>query len=114
MSNPYDSAEFEKKYTYPGRDLGAFWSEEKTVFRVWAPTAREVSLLFYREGSGGEPLARQRMHPDVCGTWFAQRYGNLNGLYYTYLVTVDGQTREACDPYARAVGVNGHRAMVLD
>ena len=114
MSNPYDSAEFEKKYTYPGRDLGAFWSEEKTVFRVWAPTAREVSLLFYREGSGGEPLARQRMHPDVNGTWFAQRYGNLNGLYYTYLVTVDGQTREACDPYARAVGVNGQRAMVLD
>ena len=114
MSNPYDSAEFEKKYTYPGRDLGAFWSEEKTVFRVWAPTAREVSLLFYREGSGGEPLARQRMHPDVNGTWSAQRYGNLNGLYYTYLVTVDGQTREACDPYARAVGVNGQRAMVLD
>lgn len=114
MSNPYDSAEFEKKYTYPGRDLGAFWSEEKTVFRVWAPTARAVSLLIYREGSGGEPLARQRMHPDVNGTWFAQRYGNLNGLYYTYLVTVDGQTREACDPYARAVGVNGQRAMVLD
>lgn len=114
MSNPYDSAEFEKKYTYPGRDLGAFWSEEKTVFRVWAPTAQEVSLLLYREGSGGEPLARQRMHPDVCGTWFAQRYGNLNGLYYTCLVTVDGQTREACDPYARAVGVNGQRAMVLD
>lgn len=114
MSNPYDSAEFEKKYTYPGRDLGAFWSEEKTVFRVWAPTARAVSLLIYREGSGGEPLARQRMHPAVNGTWFAQRYGNLNGLYYTYLVTVDGQTREACDPYARAVGVNGQRAMVLD
>ena len=114
MSNPYDSAEFEKKYTYPGRDLGAFWSEEKTVFRVWAPTARAVSLLIYREGSGGVPLARQRMHPDVNGTWFAQRYGNLNGLYYTYLVTVDGQTREACDPYARAVGVNGQRAMVLD
>lgn len=114
MANPYDSPAFEENYTYPGRDLGAFWSEEKTVFRVWAPTAQAVSILFYREGTGGEPLTRQRMHPDLGGTWSARRVGNLNGLYYTYLVTVDGQTREACDPYARAVGVNGQRAMVLD
>ena len=114
MSYPYDTLEFEENYTYPGRDLGAFWSESKTVFRVWAPTAQEVSLLLYREGRGGEPLARQQMHPDVKGTWVAQRVGNLKGLYYTYLVTVDGVAREACDPYARAVGVNGERAMVLD
>ena len=114
MSYPYDTAEFEEQYTYPGRDLGAFWSPEKTVFRVWSPTAQEVSLLLYREGRGGEPLARQQMHSDAKGTWVAQRVGNLKGLYYTYLVTVDGVAREACDPYARAVGVNGERAMVLD
>ena len=114
MSYPYDTAEFEEQYTYPGRDLGAFWSPEKTVFRVWAPTAQEVSLLLYREGRGGEPLARQQMHSDAKGTWVAQRVGNLKGLYYTYLVTVDGVAREACDPYARALGVNGERAMVLD
>ncbi len=114
MSYPYDTLEFEENYTYTGRDLGCFWSESKTVFRVWAPTAQEVALLLYREGRGGEPLARQQMHPDVKGTWVAQRVGNLKGLYYTYLVTVDGQPKEACDPYARAVGVNGERAMVLD
>lgn len=114
MSYPYDTLEFEENYTYPGRDLGAFWSESKTVFRVWAPTAQDVALLLYREGRGGEPLARQQLHPDVEGTWIAQRVGNLKGLYYTYLVTVDGVTREACDPYARAVGVNGERAMVED
>ena len=114
MSYPYDTLEFEENYTYPGRDLGAFWSESKTVFRVWAPTAQDVALLLYREGRGGEPLARQQLHPDVKGTWTAQRVGNLKGLYYTYLVTVDGVAREACDPYARAVGVNGERAMVVD
>ena len=114
MPNPYDTAEFEARFTYPGRDLGSFWTEEKTVFRVWAPTAQEVSILLYRDGSGGAPIARQRMHPGENGTWQAQRYGNLSGLYYTYLVTVDGKTTEACDPYARAVGVNGQRAMILD
>ena len=114
MSNAYDSAEFEAQFTYPGRDLGAFWSPEKTVFRVWAPTAQEVSLLLYREGTGGMPLAQQRMHPDASGTWQAQRVGDLHGIYYTYLVNVDAQTREACDPYARAVGVNTQRSMVLN
>ena len=114
MSYPYDTTEFEEAYTYTGRDLGAFWSGKKTVFRVWAPTAQEVTLLLYRQGQGGEPLARQRMYPDASGTWTAQRLGDLKGLFYTYLVSVDGIDREACDPYARAVGVNGERAMVID
>ena len=114
MPSFYDTKEFDRSFTYPGHDLGARWTESQTDFRVWAPTAREVTLLLYREGQGGEPLARQPMHPDKKGTWTARRMGNLKGLYYTYLVNVDGQTREACDPYAKAVGVNGQRAMVID
>ena len=114
MLSLYDTVEFETAYTYPGHDLGAFWTESQTVFRVWAPTAREVTLLLYRAGQGGEPLARQRLHPEKNGVWSARRVGNLKGLYYTFLVNLDGQFKEACDPYARAVGVNGQRAMVID
>lgn len=54
------------------------------------------------------------MTQSTQGTWAAEVEGNLNGIYYTYLVLVEGQMRECCDPYARAVGVNGERAMVLD
>ena len=104
MRNLYDTEEFENTYTYLGHDLGAFWTESQTVFRLWAPTAREVTLLLYRDGLGGEPLASQQLHPEKNGTWIARRMGNLKGLYYTYLVNVDGQTKEACDPYAKAVG----------
>ena len=114
MRNLYDTEEFENAYTYLGHDLGAFWTESQTVFRLWAPTAREVTLLLYRDGLGGEPLASQQLHPEKNGTWIARRIGNLKGLYYTYLVNVDGQAKEACDPYAKAVGVNGQRAMVID
>lgn len=114
MRNLYDTEEFENAYTYLGHDLGAFWTESQTVFRLWAPTAREVTLLLYRDGLGGEPLASQQLHPEKNGTWIARRMGNLKGLYYTYLVNVDGQAKEACDPYAKAVGVNGQRAMVID
>jgi len=35
-------------------------------------------------------------------------------VYYTYRITIDGDRIEACDPYARAVGINGSRAMVID
>ena len=114
MRNLYDTEEFENAYTYWGHDLGAFWTESQTVFRLWAPTALEVTLLLYRDGLGGEPLASQQLHPEKNGTWIARRMGNLKGLYYTYLVNVDGQAKEACDPYAKAVGVNGQRAMVID
>ena len=114
MRNLYDTEEFENTNTYLGHDLGAFWTESQTVFRLWAPTAREVTLLLYRDGLGGEPLASQQLHPEKNGTWIARRMGNLKGLYYTYLVNVDGQAKETCDPYAKAVGVNGQRAMVID
>ena len=114
MRNLYDTEEFENTNTYLGHDLGAFWTESQTVFRLWAPTAREVTLLLYRDGLRGEPLTSQQLHPEKNGTWIARRMGNLKGLYYTYLVNVDGQAKEACDPYAKAVGVNGQRAMVID
>jgi pullulanase len=54
------------------------------------------------------------MRPDVCGTWLAEKEGDISGVYYTYLVTREGKTVEVCDPYARTTGVNGKRAMVLD
>jgi len=116
MHDLYSSQAFEEKYTYHGSDLGAHWSPSKTVFRLWAPTAQEVSVNLYRGGTHGQDdlLCQLRMYPDQKGTWVAERMGNLNGIYYTYQVLVDGQLREACDPYARTTGVNGQRAMILN
>lgn len=116
MNRYYSSPEFEAKNTYPGQDLGAVWTREQTRFRLWAPTATAVSLCLYAGGTPGQPdlLARHPMTPDVNGTWVLSLPGDLNGVYYTYAVTVDGQETDACDPYARTTGVNGRRAMVLD
>ena len=116
MYDLYSSHTFEEKYTYTGNDLGAVWSEIKTVFRVWAPTAEEVTVNLYRSGTTGadDLIAQLHMYPDRNGTWIAERFGDLNGIYYTYLVMVDGHICEACDPYARTTGVNGKRAMILN
>ena len=112
----YSSTEFESKYTYTGTDLGAVWTREKTAFRVWAPTASAVRVNLYRTGDAqvNDLLESLSMNADVNGTWFIEKSGDLNGIYYTYSVTVAGNTTEACDPYARATGVNGNRAMVID
>ena len=116
MHEFYSSPVFEEKYTYPGSDLGAVWSREKTCFRLWAPTAVSASVQLYKTGNpeNGDLLEVIPMTAGVNGTWTAEKKGDLSGIYYTFLVDVAGQIIEACDPYARTTGINGHRAMVLD
>ena len=116
MFDLYSSAEFESSYTYHESDLGAHWSKQKTVFRLWAPTADAVSVKLYRSGnsSASDELCQFPMRRDICGTWFAEFFADLNGIYYTYIVTHGAETIEACDPYARTTGVNGKRAMIID
>ena len=116
MSYLFSTPEFEAKYTYNGSDLGAVWSPEKTAFRVWAPTAKEVDLRLYRTGTpdADDLIEKIHMTRDVSGTWVAVCKGDLNGRYYTYSVLLESGWNEACDPYAVTTGVNGKRAMVLD
>jgi hypothetical protein len=111
----YDSLEFTKKYTYKGNDLGNTYSKSKTAFRVWAPTASEVSLVTYAAAeSNASTGVVTAMKSDVNGTWKASLNGDKNGLIYTYRVKVDGVLREAVDPYVRATTVNGLRGVVVD
>lgn len=99
---------------YPGTDLGATWKEDATFFRVWAPTAQCVTLRLYLSGDGEDRIGDFPMERSRNGTWTVTREGDLHGVYYTYLATVDGDEREAADPYGKAAGVNGKRSMVID
>ena len=124
----YSTEEFEKDYTYEGTDLGATWTKEATTFKVWAPTAKSVKVNLYNDGEvkydtttdkkveiKETPVKQLDMTSTDKGVWTATEAGDLNGKYYTYEVTfADGTVNEANDPYARALGVNGDRAMVID
>jgi pullulanase len=99
---------------YMGNDLGAVYTAEKTIFRLWAPTAEQVRLNLYRNGDGDCLITSENMTQDIDGTWICTKRGDLDQIYYTYLVTVDGVTKETVDSYAKAVGVNGERGMVVD
>ena len=47
------------------------------------------------------------MNQEERGVWSTQVSGDLDGVYYTYSVQVEGISKETADPYARACGVNG-------
>lgn len=110
----YSTPEFEALFTYTGDDLGAVYAPSETRFRLWAPTAGAVTLNLFPTGNDSAATKTVTMTADVNGTWTAKVSGDLNKTYYTYTVTVAGVEREAVDPYARAVGVNGKRGMVID
>lgn len=110
----YSGSSFESMFTYTGSDLGAIWSLQQTDFRVWAPTADSVRLRLYPDGGDSSACGEYPMAEGRQGTWFLSLPGDLHGVYYTYLVTINGAVSESIDPYARAGGVNGRRGMVID
>lgn len=106
------------QYAYSGNDLGANYSKASTTFKVWAPTASAVQIKRYTTGSDSESGAKVIETKDMTkgsqGVWSITISGDLAGTYYTYLVTVNGTTKETVDIYARSTGVNGMRGMVID
>lgn len=112
----FASKVFTGRFTYEGDDLGAVYCPESTTFKVWAPTASDVTLKLYdcgskKEGSQCEDI---EMTLGEEGIWSVEISGDLEGRYYTFEVSVDGIKKESADPYARACGVNGERSMVVD
>lgn len=109
----YDTDTFRENFVYDGDDLGAIYTEEECSFRLWSPMAEEVTLLLYEEGTGGEAILTEPMSLGEKGVWQSQLQGDYAGKYYTYLVNVQGSVHEVVDPYAKSVGVNGKRGMIL-
>ncbi len=103
---------------YQGSDLGATYTPNATIFKVWAPTASNVAVKLYTTGSSNEPgaqnLSTTTMMKGNNGVWTITIDGDLKNRYYTYVVTVDGVSRETADVYSKAVGVNGNRSMIVD
>jgi pullulanase len=102
-SNIFSSSEFEATNCYQGNDLGAVWTKEATHFRVWAPTASRVVLNLYRTGDQDDLFDSLPMFTEEKGTWVTRVLGDLNGTYYTYSVTVDGETHTAVDSLCQSL-----------
>ena len=100
---------------YTGNDLGVHYSPSATKFKIWAPSATAVKLNLYKEGSGGSATDVIALQKAPQGIWQISVKKKLKNIYYTFQVTVDGKVlAETPDIYAKAVGVNGQRGMVVN
>ena len=107
--------DFNKYPVYQGTDLGLTYSKTASSFRIWSPTATAAELILYKEGLGGVSLKTIELTSGINGTWVTKLPGNLKGIFYTFRVKINNAwSNELPDPYAKAVGVNGKRAMVVD
>lgn len=91
-------------YYYEG-DLGAFYSEDQTVFKLWAPLATEVQLHLYEDGQSNDPDETIALEKGEKGVWSVTVEGDLWSTFYNYTVTNYGESKLILDPYARSMAV---------
>src|SRR5688572_29036620 len=107
--------EFSSYPVYKGNDLGLMYTPLQSVFRIWAPTAEEAQLFIYEDGIIEKATQTIVMNKDLQGTWKVLLQGDHKGKYYTFRVRIkDSWMNPIPDPYAKAVGINGKRALIID
>lgn len=106
---------FDKYPGYYGNDLELVYKPEQSVFTLWAPTASKARLNLYTAGEGGEPEEQIEMNMADDGTWRINIDRDLKGKFYTFQIEKDGKwLEETPGIWAKAVGINGNRAAVID
>ena len=87
------------------------YSEQQSTFTLFAPSsAKNVKLRLYKEGQGGKAYKTVKMLPAGDDRWQCTVKGDLKGRFYTF----DMGRGECAGIFAKAVGVNGRRAAVVD
>ena len=119
----FNSKSFNDTYNYDGDDLGVTYTSSKSTFKVWSPLSSKIVLRIYESGTpksvdaskGDDTFTSYDMTKGEKGVFSAEVPGDLDGKYYTYVVTNgEYKEKETIDPYAKACGVNGIRGMIVD
>jgi pullulanase-type alpha-1,6-glucosidase len=101
--------------------LGPTWHAGTPTLRLWAPTAREVSLLLWPSGADlHDQPSRRRMIPGVDGTWAVTGEPGWAAARYRYEVTVYTPhhrrvvANQVTDPYSTSLTVNSTHSVLVD
>lgn len=122
MSTTISCQSVKKEYTsfeeYPipeGKLVEMEYSPIETKFTLWAPTAEEVRVLLYDSGNEGSAYQTLSLEMGEDGIWNTSIKEDLKGKFYTFNVKVNGKwLGDTPSIMAKAVGVNGKRAAVID
>ncbi len=111
----YDNR-FAEYPTYNGDDLELNVKGKSTVFNLWSPKADQVQLNLYANGHTGKAYktVEMKLNP-ATGVWSVEEPEPLYGKFYTFRVKQNGKwLDETPGVWAKAVGVNGKRAAIVD
>ncbi|MFS1663885.1 type I pullulanase [Streptococcus sp. zg-JUN1979] len=106
--------------------LGSHYDKQATEFRLWAPTAMQVDLIFYESARDDAPIEqilpmKRGISQDVDnhqdnthGVWMTRILGDHDGQAYAYRLKFrDYLVSEVRDPYSTATSANGKRSVIL-
>ena len=109
----------EDLFPYDG-ELGVCWRQGTPTLRLWAPTARSVTLRLF-EGArtpSALPIAMQR--DDATGVWSLKGTPDWNGKFYVYEIEVYAPSTGkivrnlVTDPYSISLSGNSRRSQIVD
>ncbi|MCI5839053.1 MAG: type I pullulanase [Peptoniphilaceae bacterium] len=90
--------------------LGAIYSKEKTIFRVFAKNRENIDLLItddYRKSR----KRKYKMKKNKFGFFETAILGDLDNMYYSFLVD---NKYESTDPYSKSSSINSIMSAVVD
>ena len=109
-------------YYYSG-ELGVIFNERSrsapVQIKLWAPTAKSVSLQIFDTAADTTPSSVIAMH-ETNGVWSANGDRNWEGKYYLYNVSVYVPADHAVDnnlttdPYSIDISVNGTKSRITN
>ncbi len=99
------SKSFNDRYAYDG-PLGFEYTPDKTVFRLWAPTAIQVDLKLENK--------LVPMNKEDKGLWVVEVEGDTLNQNYTYeLEFLNDLKTSSVDPYSFAVTANSEQSVIV-
>ena len=106
---------YDKYPCYYENDLELVYTPQQSIFTLWAPSADNIRLNLYSSGEAGDPEEQLEMDIADNGTWCIHIDRDLKGSFYTFQIEKDGKwLDETPGIWAKAVGINGNRAAVID
>ena len=110
--------------------LGVSWEGDRPRLRVWAPTAKQASLVLYASATGGDstvipmsrsvrPAANRGDATAESGTWTVAGEPAWEGGYYRFAIDVYVprtqriESYPVTDPYSRSLSMNSLRSQII-
>ena len=108
--------EIDKTFTYEGNDLGLTLSDNNATFKCWAPLAKSVKVLLFKDSSNlTKPAKSLKMTKDAANGAIWSASADCTGFkYYQYEIANPGKKSRVCDIWAKAASPESVASQITD